>query len=377
MPYIRHRHGVTVDTGGGGVTTGGTRDKNLWPFATDSPWNLPRATNAQFETTGSRVSQWLSNTFTDAWHSGTQNYFPMTLDSALQQPISVASATDPLTTITDQSHGVVYTIRVPSNATIASGSDAHMGIIGTDGFFYESWGTQRVDATHITSGRLVRIDLRGSGIGPQNGVRAYGGSMIGGQIRAWEVAQRKIQHAISMVLPWSLLYADRANSGWGYFYNGERINNGSIAPGWPVGLNLTGFDKELGYVWPATEQDYASISPDHYMGLFGMGAYWSIPNTTDITTLGLNADALVVARAIQDYGAYVVDTDGADAGIVIGNVETAASTASVRSSLTAGLGGQVDKIRKAMLPVIGNAYDNPNGGSLTAARRAALAPALA
>ena len=338
-----------------------TRDRYLWPFASDSPWNLPRGSQATFEKSGPRVTAWLATTFTDKWHSGTPSYFPATLKPEFTQPISVASATDPLQTISDATHGVVYTIRMPADVAIAVGSDAHMGLVGTDGLFYESWSTKRLDATHLTSGRLKRVDLAGSGIGPQNGVRAYGGSMIAGQVRAWEVRAGVVKHAISMVIPWSLLRVDRAKSGWGYFNPGERTNDGVTAPGWPTGLDLGGFHKELGYVWPASEQDYASASPDHYTGVFGMGSYFSIPSSVDVTTLGLSPAALVLAHAIQDYGAYIVDTDGADAGIVIGNVEVDPATQAFRDALTSGLGGQIDKLRDAMRPVTNNSSDNPNG----------------
>jgi hypothetical protein len=38
-----------------------------------------------------------------------------------------------------------------------------------------------------------------------------------------------------------------------------------------------------------------------------MGMLFAIPRSVDITKLGLNPDALAVARAMQEYGAYVVD----------------------------------------------------------------------
>lgn len=367
MVMVRHRHG------GGSLVVPGTRTAALWPFDATSPWNMPRGTAATFYAdTHPMTLKWLQNTYTDPWTTN-GNVYPMTLDSALQQPISYATGSDPLATITDSSHSLSIQARIPTNVTIASGSDSHMGVVQPDGYtFVEGWACAKQDNTHYTSGRIKVIDLRGSGLGPDAGCRAYGGSMIGGQIRKEEIAAGLIPHAISMVLPWWMLYA-KPNTGWGFYYNGEAFNDGVIAPGWPTGLNLFGFDKELGYVYPATEEDWAAVN--NYTGLVPMGQLFSIPNTTDVTAQGLAPATVMLAHAIQDYGAYPVDTDGADPGIVIGNVETHASTTTFRNALTAGINGEMDKLRKLMRPVLNNTSVTPGGVPFNNARRASLAPA--
>ena len=79
-------------------------------------------------------------------------------------------------------------------------------------------------------------------------------------------------------------------------------------PAGPPGYDANGYGTALGYVWPATEQDYDS--PWTYGGALPMGSLVAIPRSVDITQLGLNPQTLAIARALQDYGGYIVDRAG-------------------------------------------------------------------
>lgn len=97
------------------------------------------------------------------------------------------------------------------------------------------------------------------------------------------------------------------NNQWG-FYSDSSTTNAIEQPGWKPGTNRNGFMMQTGYVWPATEQDYSSMSEGNYGGSIPIGSYFVIPNSTDISTLGLETNSgRMVAQAVQDYGAYVVD----------------------------------------------------------------------
>jgi len=275
---------------GGNGGNGSGRDAVLHPFASDSPWNMPIGTEAQFEAatdpaTADLLATNLRGVTINVWMNAEE----------FSHPIALAEATDPLATMTDyndETRSASY--RIPANAVIAAGTDRHMHVINPQRTHIdEAWDVTRISATAYTCGRHEYVDLYGNGIGPQNGTRAYGGSAIGGLIRAWEVDPQHpdytgaIRHALAISLDYEQFYYSSGQSGY----------------------DAQGYGTALGYVWPATEQDWNSENT--YRGHIPMGAYFAIPPGVDITKLGLTPEGLMIARAAQDYGVYVVDhSDG-------------------------------------------------------------------
>jgi hypothetical protein len=88
-----------------------------------------------------------------------------------------------------------------------------------------------------------------------------------GLIRKGEISSGKIPHALAAMAPQSILTASS--------------------------------------VWPAAAFDRSN----HYAGKLPMGSLLAIPPTTDLSTLGLSTRGLTIAKAAQDYGVYVVDSD--------------------------------------------------------------------
>lgn len=133
---------------------------------------------------------------------------------------------------------------------------------------------QWVDETWLTSGSSsawsasyhVRNSLTGPGTG-QGGIRAFGGSAFGGLIRTWELQAGAIRHALAFAMPRS-----------------------SMVPG-PV--------------WPAISQDSGAVGT--YTGSLPMGSLVAIPSSVNLNALGLSPAGLTIARALQQYGAYLVD----------------------------------------------------------------------
>lgn len=332
----------------------------LQPFATTSVWRLGIASAATFAAAGDARNTAMHDTGADGSGQVWVN------SSSFSHPIAFAASSDPLAAVTDSAHsssgipvGGTFSERIPATARIAGGTDKHMHVITPDGLHaQEHFLAARSSSTIYTCHRRALVDLTGSGIGPQNGVRAYGGSAIAGLIRGWEVDPTHpaytgaIRHALAVSLRGEQLYYDSTSAPQGF--------------GTDYGSN--GYGLKLGYVWPATEQD--SVSPTSYTGPIPMGSYFAIPPTVDLTTLGLQTtQGMMLAKAAQDYGCYVTDFSSAQAFYCEDDAGPAATWA------TAVLGGGAASahdprvVFNALRVVTGNGASTPNGAPLGASRR--------
>jgi hypothetical protein len=332
------------------------RNATLWPFASDSPWNTPIGSGAALESaSGALTSMIRSTTLKTQDGSSSMNMVTWMNADSYSHPVYTATNSDPMATIS-QTYGAPVTARVPASATPAVGTDKHMHVIQPDGgTIVEMWDVTRNSSTSLTAGRIAVVNLLGSGIGPDNGVRAYGGSAVGGLIRKWEVdpsdpnyTDGVIRHAIAIAVPNGMLKYTGGNAGY----------------------DAAGYGTAKGYVWPATEQDYSS--PWAYYGTIPMGQLFTIPKSVNIDTLGLSSAARAVAKAMQDYGAYVTDCTGP--GTVAFYAEPTVPSAWLgdvagpnwsASSLTT--------IRKNLVAVTNNGPTSVGGGG---SRPIASAPAL-
>ena len=148
-----------------------TRVAADWPFAADSPWNIGVGTGATFESaTGTKTADLITTSVT-AWVNAGQ----------YSHPIYKASDSDPMASVSRSGYPTEY-YRIPNGATAARGTDMHMHVVEPNGrYVHECWKMQGANPTW-TTGYHVRSDLWGPGMG-QRGVRAYGGSAVGGLIR--------------------------------------------------------------------------------------------------------------------------------------------------------------------------------------------------
>jgi len=285
----------------------------LWPFASDSPWNTPIGSNATYESASATRTANLIDPSIVAW-ANVEQY---------SHPIYQASVTDPLAVFSRAGFATVR-VAVPAGATPAAGTDRHLHVIDPTGHYVdENWDVQG-SFPNFTTGYHVRTDLYGPGVG-QGGVRAYGGSAIGGLIRTWELQQGAIHHALA--------------------------------------LALTGGQLTRGPVWPATAQDGNAATT--YSGSVPMGSLAAIPPSVDVTTLGLTPTGVAVARALQDYGAYVVDRSGC--------VCLYAEPTSAGTQQAGDLRRDVGKLRSLLRLVTDNGPAAVGGGGTP---RVALAPPL-
>lgn len=332
-----------------GLVQGGRRVAWLWPFTVDSTWNLPIATSAMFErATDTRTANYIATS------TGAGTIVPWISYTGYNMPFTKASYSDPLATMTDTGDAARSdTYRIPATAAIAGGTDGSMGIVTPDGrFLHETWITHRTNSTTYTTSKHVKSDLYGRGNGPGQGIHANGASIAAGVIREWEIwggpeGYGEIRHALAMGLDGSQLYY----AGGGYGIDGYQ--RGTIGSG---------------YVWPATEQDFDS--PTSYTGQVPMGALAAIPPWVNLTTLGLSPSGLVIARACQRYGLYVVDRTSLTWGL---SAEESIATSRWTDWLNPAF-SDVGTIRAQCRLVTNNTIYTPGGGVWTGDARNRVAP---
>src|SRR5438046_8293731 len=94
---------------------------------------------------------------------------------------------------------------------------------------------------------------------------------------------------------------------------GELAPGGAIRHAMKVNMDSVNFyNGSGGYRWPATTADSG------YKGFYNgsipavrMGSLLALPKATDVNNMSLETEpAKILARAFQDYGAYIADTAG-------------------------------------------------------------------
>ena len=242
----------TATAGVDRVTVG--RDTALQPFSDAAPANTPFGAGVQFEAA--------SSTRTAALLRGSA-----AINSAgWSIAVAIATASDPWVTLTDLSTGVALRVRMPSDAQAAEGLDGSLTVVQPDGHTaYDCYKMVQDSPFAWTARYVATSDLRGDGL--TGGTRASGVSQLMGLIRTGEVAAAHIPHGLALAIPGPLLAS--------------------------------------GPVPPARWQDGNAATT--YTGPIAMGTRVGIPPSVDLTALALSPEGLALGRALQDYGAYVLD----------------------------------------------------------------------
>ena len=261
-------------------------DPAAQPFSQNSIWNTPLGTGTTFEAPDKQASGMLHS---DSVGGPRKSYYwigrdaffifrQKTTDPYREWRYGGLASSDRLALPGPASGGVLL-IKTPQDMKFY-GADRYGVIIEEDGLHaYEMWlGAFDPASKSYSAQRIVHIDLLGSGAGrwpgDSAGIRAFGGSLLGGLVRCEELKRARIPHAIAMVLSPTQMRA------------GHSIAEQSV--------------------WPATNVDNGGSNP--YSGLVPMGALIAIPPEVDIGKLGLTRSGLALARAFQQFGGYVVDT---------------------------------------------------------------------
>ncbi|MEJ2611934.1 MAG: PKD domain-containing protein [Candidatus Thiodiazotropha sp.] len=250
---------TSVETAVGPSEQTPERDVALHPFTSWSPWNTSLGSDAAYE---------------EATDPATANFLsgsPAVNSARWSVAVYQATTEDPLATVVDtkltasSNDDVTHQIHVPVNAYPTGGTDGHVAVIDPDGkLVWELYAMTKIDDMNWTSGRIVATDLLGDGL--PNGARASATSILAGLIRADELDSGSIHHALMIGVPSSIL--------------------------------------KSGPVWPAHMEDTNGSAL--YSGLVPMGSLVALDPNVDITSLGLSPKGLAIARALQNYGGYVV-----------------------------------------------------------------------
>jgi hypothetical protein len=329
--------GDAVPVSAAGSTAGG-RDRAMWPFASDSPWNVPVGSGARFAGEADAITR---DVRVGGAGINAGNW---------SHPVYEASASDPVWQVYDRSGGdpstlawssqrLVGTIHAPSGISPAGNPgvgdvwfDRHLHVVQPDGdtvqelyATYVDQGARRISVTHS-----ARFSLSGSGLGTPS-TRASGVAAIGGLIRTWELQAGQISHALAVA-----------------------IDNDQMRPG-PV--------------WPAALEDGHAAT--EYHGAVPMGTLMAIPPSVDLNSLGLSPGGLVLARALQDHGAYLVDGSSGFVFYAEPGAEGMAQLAQMRADAS--------RLQELLRPITNNAPTSVSGGGVGGGGtpRATLAPALA
>jgi hypothetical protein len=309
-----------------------SRDRVVWPFASDSPWNVAVGSGARFAGVGDAIT---GDVRVGGAGINAGNW---------SHPVYEAQASDPVWQVYDRSPGdpttmawssqrLVATIRAPLGLQPAGNPgvgdawfDRHLHVVQPDGdtvhelyATYVDQAARRISVTHS-----AQFSLSGSGMGTPS-TRASGLAAMGGLIRAWELEAGQINHALAVAL------------------NNDQMRRGPV--------------------WPASLEDGHAAT--EYHGSVPMGTLMAIPPDVNLNTLGLSPGGLVLARALQDYGAYL--TDGSSRFVFY------AEPAAEGMPQLAQMRTDVSRLQDLLRPITNNTPTTPGGGGTP---RATPAPPL-
>ncbi|HXK32583.1 MAG TPA: hypothetical protein VNM91_01035 [Dehalococcoidia bacterium] len=256
--------------------TSGGRDKRLQPFSSTSPWNMPIGSAAQYTSAGLGSFNWSGYYHEDEMPIVATGAPLRAVINNGDWPASCSTAGD---TVGQYPIPDGYLVPGPNGDQ----PNRSGGVLAADGqtvleFQYAS----RCSGTGPLTAGAIRCahSIYGSGVGC---VGAHGGSGlsgVGGSLRLWEVTgSQPIRHALKVTLPVATL------SGCGG-----------------------------GYRWPAMWADAGwnqSGNINFYSGPvcdLRMGSLVAIGPSENCSALAGSALGRRICQALQDYGAYVVDT---------------------------------------------------------------------
>jgi hypothetical protein len=261
------------------------------PYSDSSPFNERIPADARVDADSAINVKRL----TDAGDPGDRRAGIADTSSDFYKPTYWANSDDPIVTLRATGSSPVDgdRIHVPAGARPAAGSDHHMTIVEPDGSEYDLW-----DASPISNGELVynsgrRIDV-GSGDGIYSAATAARFGNLAGLIRAQEMAEGRINHALFMTansIAWNAVYPAAKSDG-----------NNDPAQGYPpmgTRFQLTISDAELA-AFPPWKRTILRAFRD-YGGYLGdsSGSPWTIgafESGTMYTSLGFEDQMVTFAR---------------------------------------------------------------------------------
>lgn len=235
------------------------------PFADSSSWNTPVSDKATFTKLG--------------WPTSTGYNYSVAWDS-YSPSVYVASASDPIVQVTYPPGwgypGGTVSVRMPAAANGAAGTDGELIVIDGD-VAYNFWQFKRTSSTTGSAASFGAENVvTGDGWGSKSpflsaGITAAGASQLGGLLVKAETDDGSIDHALQLAVDFKLA--------------------------------------KPGAVGQAISSDGSSAS-----GIVQEGQLLAIPPGTPMPA-GLSTLGQQVFKAMQTYGAYVIDVAGGTTNI--------------------------------------------------------------
>ena len=253
------------------------RDPLKWPFDKTSIWNLPIHHNAVYVPAG--IGPVAQGTLVD------EDYIVLTPNAPVVNIYENNAGWDRSKDRCLEEGGVILQAPIPDNFVISRSTwlgdtpNAGLAVLMPDGrTIKQTQPFARCTAGGNGTSKYIfpDVDLYGDGIRGAHG--GSGMSAVGGTIRLGELVPGSvIRHALKVNI-----YAAKYLS-----YNATH----------------------KGFRWPAVQSDgYAAEVYRGTVEATRMGALLALPPSVDINAMGLETEpGRIIARAMQDYGAYIVD----------------------------------------------------------------------
>jgi hypothetical protein len=267
---------ATPDPAGARTTdpaAAGTRDPSQTPFASDSVFNLPLGSGAQ----------WQPN----AQLSSANAYINTASASGYNENIYTGTASDPLVTVTNSgaSSGSpgTFQVHIPAGAVPAPGNDATLAVDDTSSDTWYSFGGFQWTGSNTASVSQGSAEQdNGSGIADDNSNEDEGV----GTLRESDLQAGTIDHMLRVEMPTDMLESYSQSS------------TSVLAP----------------YAWPQTAEDGFAINGNGgpaYSGTIPYGVTIGIPaSAVEPAAVAANAGANMLWQELQDHGAMVRDSGG-------------------------------------------------------------------
>jgi hypothetical protein len=245
----------------------GTRDPSQVPFASDSVFNLPLGSGAQWQQNGQLASA--------------NAYINTASASGYNENIYTGSGSDPLVTVTNFAGAGgtpgTFQVHIPAGAQPAPGSDGTLSVDDTtNGTWYSFGGFHWTGSNSATVAQGSAESDSGSGIADDNSDWDEGV----GTLRESDLQAGTIDHMLRVELPTSML---------------ESVSNSAY--------------QLASYAWPQTQED--GNGPSLYSGTVPFGVTIGIPAyVAEPANVAANPGANMLWQALQDHGAMVRDSGG-------------------------------------------------------------------
>ncbi len=234
------------------ILAGTNRDTAQQPFSRWSIWNMPIGDKATF---GGGLPNGYNTGIvqSDTWTVATY----------------VAKESDPTVTVNTDENGSV-SLKVPSGTNSSGDADGAVAIIQPDGKTGYEFYDFKPSGGSYRAMLYSKVDLTGTGQGTGY-PRASQASALGGLVRSSDWSKGEIADALAI-----------------------SIDRGAL--------------KNCGWVWPAISMDEGASCNSTYKGSVPFGSMIALPPSVNINGLGLSKDGLMIAKAFQNYGGYIVDS---------------------------------------------------------------------